>query len=508
LNAEHGAAPRLVAHELVKRDHKAAERCAYGARQVAALPENAGLQRRTDSRRGDESAAATSSCRSPHRGRRLHCDHSDPFETTGRTRANDASRLALVRMKNRVGPVPDAWQATRAQTALATQFAPDENAYLAPGTADIGTAVSATERELFVSCEPALALEQQFEHLRPQFIAVHDIATASSRGLLSGIATASGRPMQSLVIRRQGYGTVLANLPFVQLPADANTTLRIYATEAHPAADAAAQAAVAYAMLGFSQLAVMIVGDLPAAAMAAALRPLREKIASGPWPNRQLLLLPLSSAATLAAETITIGRGNSINVRTTPQVLRPADAWNFINATWSRLQGAAVPSTPAVGASYPVGAGSAPTASGAGTADRLPMRPMPSLRNDPAEGAESNGALDRYVQQVSKLAGMVGCCIFDIATGRDVAHAGAGPDPAELARQGSALLASLGTAAGGLGLGHAVPEAMITYGVHHLLLRALPRYPGLALHAVLDKTQANPTLARLQIERLDGGLAA
>ncbi len=54
-----------------------------------------------------------------------------------------------------------------------------------------------------------------------------------------------------------------------------------------------------------------------------------------------------------------------------------------------------------------------------------------------------------------------------------------------------------------LGMGHALPEAAITLGSHHLLLRAVPRHPGLALHAVLDKSHANLTLARLQIGRMD-----
>ena len=55
----------------------------------------------------------------------------------------------------------------------------------------------------------------------------------------------------------------------------------------------------------------------------------------------------------------------------------------------------------------------------------------------------------------------------------------------------------------GLGFGHALPEAAITLGAHHLLLRGVPSNPGLAMHAVLDKTSANLTLARLQVLRMD-----
>ncbi|NJN00501.1 MAG: hypothetical protein HC793_02365, partial [Aquincola sp.] len=40
-------------------------------------------------------------------------------------------------------------------------------------------------------------------------------------------------------------------------------------------------------------------------------------------------------------------------------------------------------------------------------------------------------------------------------------------------------------------------------GNHHLLLRAVPGRKGLAMNAVLDKAQANLTLVRLQLQRLD-----
>ena len=85
---------------------------------------------------------------------------------------------------------------------------------------------------ILVSCAPAEALQQQFEHLQPNFIAVHDIATSSSRKLLTGIAAASGRAVQKLVIRRQGYGTALATVEFVELPTADNQLLRLYTTEA------------------------------------------------------------------------------------------------------------------------------------------------------------------------------------------------------------------------------------------------------------------------------------
>ena len=398
---------------------------------------------------------------------------------------------------------PDAWAATRAQTSLATQFLQDKDDYLAPDRQDIGRLTGVNERELFVSCDPALAMQQQFEHLHPEFIAVHDIATASSRKLLAGIAAASSRAVQKLTIRRQGYGTALATLEFVELPGNDGRLLRMYSTEAD--ADTASRHGLARMLLGFSRLGVVMVGDLPGHAIASALKPLRDNMITGPWPNRQLLLLPLAPGSTLATHGVEMALGTSVNVRTTPQVTRPADAWGFINGTWGRVrdQGSALqspPPRPAAGDWLPPPAQLRPQRM---PADPLLMRPMPTVPSAATRAAAPTGLLDRYVHQLSELAGMVSCCVFDVASGQEITHAGASPGAAELATHGSSLLATMASTSRILGLGHALPEAAITLGSHHLLLRAVPRHPGLALHAVLDKTHANLTLARLQVLRMD-----
>lgn len=413
---------------------------------------------------------------------------------------------------------PDAWQSTRAQTALATQFLKDEEEYLSSEKSDIGRQTGANERELFVSCDPAQAMQQQFEHLRPEFIAIHDIATASSRKLLLGIAAASGRALQKLVIRRQGYGTPLATLEFVELPTTDNRPLRLYTTEAD--ADTASRHGLARMLLAFSRLGAVMVGDLPGHAIAAALKPLHDDIVAGPWPNRNLLLLPLASASTLVTHGMDLGRGTGVTVRTTPQVARPADAWAFITGTWSRLreqdptEGNAVPELGGFnpGLSAAVAHARRNAAKGMPSGDTQPfedmavplsMRAMPAVSGAGAKPAVTRNLLERYVRQIGDLTGMVSCCVFEIETGRPLAHAGANPGANDLGLRGMELIASMTAGGRSLGLGQAVPEAAITLASHHLLLRPVPKSPGLALHAVLDKSSANLTLARLQVLRMD-----
>jgi len=412
---------------------------------------------------------------------------------------------------------PDAWASTRAQTALATQLLEDETEYLATEKEEIGRQIGGNERELFVSCAPAEALQQQFEHLQPNFIAVHDIATSSSRKLLTGIAAASGRAVQKLVVRRQGYGTALATLEFVELPTADNQLLRLYTTEAD--ADTASRHAIARVLLAYSRLGVVMVGELPGHAIASALKPLHDDIIAGPWPNRNLLLLPLASASTLVTHGLDLGRGTGVAVRTTPQVARPADAWAFITGTWSRLR----EQTPTDGRVVPeLGAFKAPAyqpkrpqlPTGLPSGDTLPMedsrppivltmRPMPAIATPSYSPTMPSTLIERYVKQVSELNGVISCCVFEIQSGNPIAHAGANPGSSQLAAHGSTLIAAMTAASRALGFGHALPEAAISLGAHHLLLRGVPRNPGLAMHAVLDKTSANLTLARLQVLRMD-----
>ena len=203
-------------------EKRGGERCA--ARRMAGDARRACVQGRDRRMAGDAGPA-------PVRRPGMAAD-AGPEQRDRARRRRVAARRLPARGTPQPSESPDAWASTRAHTALATQILPDENDYLAGEKDEIGRQIGGNERELFVSCAPAEALQQQFDHLHPEFIAVHDIATASSRKLLAGIAAASGRAVQKLVIRRQGYGTALATLEFVELPTTDNQSLRLYTTEA------------------------------------------------------------------------------------------------------------------------------------------------------------------------------------------------------------------------------------------------------------------------------------
>ncbi len=411
----------------------------------------------------------------------------------------------------------ESWEATRQQTGLATQLMRDKDEYLAQAQRNVGRQVGQSQWELFVVTDPAEALRQQFELLQPEYIALHDIGTLSSRRMLAGLAVATGRPVHQLHIRRQGLGMPLARLEFVELPVAAGQpVLRLYTTEID--ADTQQRHRLSHLLLAYSRLAVVIVGDLPPHALATALLPLHDAIKAGPWPNRELLMLPLAGAAALAGQASHLAIGSPVQVRTTPRVTRPAEAWNYLRGAWNRIcgqcRGQAIhlseilgplaPPPVSTAAPAPHSAGSPLESATTPPRPPLPMQPMPALRATTTPAAAAiDPALATYIRKCGELKGMFSCCVFELATQRTIGHTGTRPGPAALASQGATLMASMAEAAQALNLGEAAPDAAITLGRHHQLLRAVPGRPGMALHAVLDRSLANLTLVRLQLQRLD-----
>ena len=423
----------------------------------------------------------------------------------------------------------EAWEATRQQTGMATQLMRDKDEYLSESYRHVGRQVSDSQWELFVACEPAEAMQQQFEALHPEYLVLHDIGTQSSRRMLAGLAAAAGRRVHQLHVRRQGVGMPLARLEFIELVCKPDhPPLRLYTTEVD--ADTAQRRRLARMLLAFSRLGVVMVGDLPPHALASALLPLRDAITEGPWLNRELLLLPLAGASALASQASHIAQHTPVKVLTTPQVTRPAEAWAYLRASWQKMREAladdavhlpelldpvrpdaraAEPGLAAPGTSAAASPAAAPAASAGASAVPgllgrmpLPMQPMPTVKAaEPPAAADP--ALMSYIRKCGELKGMVSCCVFELATQRTIGHAGGRPGPAVLATHGSSLMASMAEASQALNLGGAAPDAAITLGNHHLLLRAVPGRRGLAMHAVLDKVQANLTLVRLQLQRLD-----
>jgi hypothetical protein len=401
----------------------------------------------------------------------------------------------------------------------ATQIVGDKDTYLGNAPSDIGRRIADDQLELFVVCHPAEAMLQQFSQLAPDFIAIHDVGTSSSSRLLAAVAAASSRKVQNLVIRRQGFGVALATLQFVELPLQPGRNLRVYTTQVD--SDTQSRHQLAQVLLAHSRLGVLMVGELPSHALVSSLQPLRDAIAAGPWPNRQLLLVPLASAPTLPAQAAAMAGNSGVMVRTTPQVNRPADAWSFISGAWNRLNSNAtdpvVPATPTVPAApraqavaprvEPPMHAPPPMAPAYAPTQPLDLLPMPSTASYAATTQGPSSSLwTAYVQRCMAIKGVTHACVFDIDSQRSLAHSGTQRMGERLAAKGAMLHAVLVDTSNVLGLGPAHPEAAITLAQHQLLVRPLPGRPRVAVHLVLDRSHGNIALARAQLQHIDQAL--
>ena len=393
-----------------------------------------------------------------------------------------------------------------------TQIVGDREAYLEQGRHEIGGRISDDQVEIFVSADVAHSLEQQFTLHKPEFVALHDIGPSASLRLLGSLAGAAGARVQRLSVRRQGQGVALAVVQFVEVPLADGTPVRVYSTDLN--ADAATRAQTASVLLAFSRLGVLLVGDLPAHALAGQLAPLRAALQRGPWPNRELLMVPLGTGSTLAAQAAELAGQSAVAVHVTPRASRPGQAWAFISGSWNRLHGRpdgqrVLPTDLALAVprpglplpeaeTQPMGLDLVQARSAAASAP--PAAQAPATLHMPVPGGTN---WQSYAEHCVLIKGAISGCVFDIHSAQPLAHAGGAPRGDRLAQQGVALLAQVNASARALGLSVGSAEAGISTANHHLLLREVPGHPGVAVLVVLSASTGNPVLARLQLERIE-----
>lgn len=393
-------------------------------------------------------------------------------------------------------------------SAPATQIVRDRDAYLGQSQ-DIGRRLTDDQVELFVSDDPAAALQRELERLNPQYIALHDVGTSSSLRLLQSMATTTGKVMR-LTVRRQGHGVPLATIQFIEIGGSDGTALRVYSTDID--ADTHARQLIARVLVSHARLAVLVFGDLPTHALAASMQPLIQSVSHERWPGRQMLMIPLGAPAPINSFAAPFNAAG-LHVQVAPRVARATDAWSFIGSTWNQLEGVAAAAAPA--ATHPPAAAAGAASSAAldrahAPTEQMGLMPEPGGAHAGRYGTHAEAPAHPtginwfdYVQRCASVKGMISCCVFDRSNGQALAHAGGRP-PAEIMQAlGERLLATAGDVGAMMGTGAAVTEATVSYATHHLMLRALPRQPGVVLHAVLDAATGNLALARAQLQRLD-----
>ncbi len=301
------------------------------------------------------------------------------------------------------------WAATMTDNSMATQLmARESDDPRLVGAEEIGRPVAPNQRELFVSCDAAEALRQQFTHLESSHIALHDVGGNSSRQLLRQLAALGGTPVQQLVVRQQGYGTTLASLEYASYSLPDGKKVQIYSSDSQ--ATPSAQQAITRVLMELSHTSIVLLSDLPAQGCANALRTAMHMVHAGSWTCPNLLILPLGPAATAAAlaQSSQVVQRHGMLVRAAPQPARPADAWSYILGFWQKnlnrgrlaaptssgpqivpltLHLAPEPQAAVVAASvgspWPAPRASSPAPASAAVAARRPRRPRPRQSSAP-----------------------------------------------------------------------------------------------------------------------------
>lgn len=399
----------------------------------------------------------------------------------------------------------------------ATQLVTDRETYLGQGRHDVGRRIAGDQVELFISGDVASALLGEFQQHTSEFIALHDVGTRAVLRLLGSLASASGAPVQRLTVRRQGQGLALAVLQFVEVALSDDSRVRVYATDIE--ADSPTRQQLAPLLLACSRLGVLLVGELPPHAMTSALKPLHDALAQGPWPNRELLVVPVGASTALAAQAAWLAGQSGVEIHVTPSAPKPKQAWAYVGGAWNRGHGQGpggrvmqtvleravprppVPKTeaatermglgPALGWVLGLDSGQAPPAAannGPAGAGSLP--------------AQKPQAWQAFADRCSVLTGMVACCVFDTDSLRTLAQSGSTTNVARLAKHGATLLAQMQVSVRAIGLKSTPTEAVITTDTHHLLLRRIDGHGGVAVHILLRADQTTPSQARADLDRI------
>ncbi|PXW98197.1 hypothetical protein C7444_103295 [Sphaerotilus hippei] len=402
------------------------------------------------------------------------------------------------------------------KTGIAELAAPR---HAASSMGDLGRPSGEHTRELFVSCDPASALIQHFELHPATYVALHDLACNASRRLLQALAGATGQPIEHLVIRRQGFGTLLASIDYLDCPAAHGRVLRLYCCDTDT--DPATRQAVSHVLLGRSTLGVVMVGELSAQALNDLLQPLRDHLFDPHWTCRQLQFMPLASATSTSLATLAggLGAGSGVTTRIAPLVVGSSEAWSFLARAWNQWQLQQYPLAqalllepfrPARESSQPmplpVGSattGAAPLVS-APAALTTTSAPLPA--SPPAPALPRNAPMSRFVRELADLPGVHALCVFEQASSKVVATTPDEPRAVDLARRGTLLMAAAATSRRSLHISSEPSELVIAGGSLSQGLRLITSQPGLAVHLLFDPAVTDWPTLRARLAAMDAAL--
>ena len=414
-----------------------------------------------------------------------------------------------------------------AQTELATRLLArdDDQSPTTSDTPDMGRLVAPDARELFVTCAAVDALALQFT-LRPHlFVHVHDIQGGQeAEAFLLAMSQSTGSTIQSLSIRRQGHGDVLAALKYLDVPQDGGMPpIRLYALGPQPTGVDLHD--LTRAMLAHAAMTVLVFAGEPRASLSASVQalvqawrnpPAQPEQASAPLGGltRLVVWLPVGAAVGQAGVLgQKLEQWLGLKLRQGPPVRGVAEAWPYLSSTWKMVSDThrsaqeaarkaltAQASTMATGAwALPAGL-MPPSTANAAPVDLPPIEFHPvAPRGAVREGMTASGAsavdlvpIEQLARDLAALSEQGAALILEASSSRVRAQVIRGADePAALARLARLLMATTSSAAKTM---DALGPSAIEWrsGQFHACLRPVPDAPGLLSLTVIQPAPDAP----------------
>lgn len=406
-------------------------------------------------------------------------------------------------------------------TELVTQVM-DDSAQSAHEGRDLGKRVSPTLRELFVVCDPAEAVRQHFELGVAPFAVLHDLGSGAGRRFLEGLRQQSDWPLQQLVIRRQGFGTTLATLSYMDCTVSSGA-LRMYLADVE--AVSGEQVALRRQLVRATSANLLIAPSLPAGRAEPGFAQLREDLLSSEVRGGvPLLVLPQDREVALAQRIDALVADPRLRVEVAPATQVVASAWALLAAYWNR-QTRPAPAAPVQqverislslkdSAFAPLAAADA-----ASSLSLVPLsEPAPSVAPSSVAASPARpvvtralpsgrpASLDEYLSVLVARTKATSACIFNLTTRVIQAHS-PGAATEAMVEQGCALLASVGRLGQGLGVGRSVREAHVSLGEVQVIVRPARAQAGCVLMLVLPR-EVEASTWRQAIAELDARTTA
>lgn len=393
-----------------------------------------------------------------------------------------------------------------AATALLESHATEVN--------DHGQMVDKHTRDLFITGSPTEAIREHLAASRADLetasrqITLYDPSRMWASSVVKALSDASGQPIERLHLRRQDTLASIALIERTALPRRVEDPLKVYHADVRDPSDQAQTLPIA--LMERSHLVAVIVAPMDPPALDEIIAILHAATHGPNWVCPNLLVMLSAPMAPLAARLAAVRWPPRLNVMVTTEPMTSASAvWNTVLNAWHKVkaapqwdaaQGQAIP--PATARPEPPATEVAIVPPGVPiiAASRLAAHPVPADTLHPVLDA---ARVQRTVDQLMMIEGLVGCCVVDGGTGMVLGQA-CQEDAEDLdlplaAATATEVLKAHRRAARDMGCGDRVDEVIVTHDRRHQVIRTVTAHAELFVLAVLDKQRTNLALARFKI---------